>query len=710
MKKILAVVSTIFLAACGGGGGGAEAPAPVVPPAPAPLTITLNDSSHSTDEDNAVTANFDVSTNRSATLSYSTSNEPDYGSVSFSGNSFTYTPNNNFFGSDEFEVTASAESASDSAKISLTINSVNDVPVLEVSLVETDGSDYPLQFVTDALPINIAASDVETSDLDVSAIATFAGSTEQVNLSVDLQDQSLDLTNLANSGPINVNFLVSDGEASASASINFWRSKPITNDDTVDELYNLYGNSEDTDRGFRYAIFLDNMPSEEVITAAQDAFKFFFSDFLASPDEKVQKLIDDYFNVVIIESPLNTSAINVTTGEDVPNCGGEGSDPRTYCIRDIKPLAIAYVDAIFGEGYFDNYSVVTSKEGRGVNLGNLNIQPLLSAQDGINDAGTAYLYGPNRMLKTLKHEFGHGYQFLGDHYTSDFTREDDDGNPFYPESKWTNKRLFTETAPDVTYVQEPLESKWAHKFKSTSTIPGRDDQSDQSNEAVGWWSGCYSHDEVCYRSSYNSIMNGDYSNAGDWYLNGIRSDALDWDPVAAEGFELRTLAEQGLHLIDASLGSNNETLTVATELNIDNSVYEIRWYVNGVLQESNTNEKSITVSKTTGYQSIAYRVFDLREEPIITVTDDIDQFGDVYLGAYGGKTGRWYCSLLPNVWEGITERLCDSTIYAVYEGDVVYTTPAIGSSNADLESYSRFKYWYEYSGLGSQFVINWTYY
>ena len=121
MKKIITVLTTIFLAACGGGGGGAEAPTPVVPPAPAPLTITLNDSSHSTDEDNAITANFDVSTNRSASLSYSTSDEPDYGSVSFSGNSFTYTPNDNFFGSDEFEVTASAESVSDSAKISLTI-------------------------------------------------------------------------------------------------------------------------------------------------------------------------------------------------------------------------------------------------------------------------------------------------------------------------------------------------------------------------------------------------------------------------------------------------------------------------------------------------------------------------------------------------------------------------------------------------------------
>ena len=163
MKKIFVVLSTIFLAACGGGGGGAEAPAPVVPPAPAPLTITLNDSSHSTDEDNAVTANFDVSTNRSAALSYTASDEPDYGSVSFSGNSFTYTPNDNFFGSDEFEVTASAESASDSAKISLTINSVNDVPVLEVSLVESDDSEYPLTQASGKVEINLTYSDVETA-------------------------------------------------------------------------------------------------------------------------------------------------------------------------------------------------------------------------------------------------------------------------------------------------------------------------------------------------------------------------------------------------------------------------------------------------------------------------------------------------------------------------------------------------------------------
>ena len=710
MKKLLSFLTVILLAACGGGGGGGADQTPIAPPPP-PLTIDFADSSHSTDEDVQLSTGLSITTNRSANLSYSLTNEPDYGSVSFSGTNFTYTPDANYYGNDEFEVTASAEGVSDSAKISLTINSINDVPVLEVSLLETDGSDYPLKFAENSLPISISVSDVETetSALDVSASATFASNSEQANLSVNLQNQELNLTNLSNSGPVIVNFVVSDGEAAASASIKFWRSKPITNNVTSDELYNLYGNSENTDRGFRYAIFLDNMPSEEVVTVAQDSFKFFFSDFLASPDLSLQKTIDNSFNVVIIESPLNSSAINVTTGEDVEDCLGEGSDPRTYCIYDIKPAAIAYAESIFGSGYFDNYSVITSKEGRGVNLGNLNIQPLLSAQDGVGD-DNRYLYGPRRMLQTLKHEFGHGYQYLGDHYISDFIREDDDGNPFYPESRWTTKRMFTETAPDITYVQVPLESKWVHKFKSTTNIAGRDDESDLTNEAVGWWKGCYSHDEVCFRASYNSIMNGTYTNSSDWYLNEIRHDGLDLDPIAIEGFELRSLAEQGLHLIEASLGSNNETLTVSTQLNIDDSIYEIRWYVDGNLQESSTNAKSLTVSRSTGYQSIAYRVFDKREVPVITVTDDISQFGDVYLGEFGGKTGQFYCALLPNVWEGITDRICNSTYYAVYEGDLVYTAPSIATSNADLESYSRFKYWYEYSGLGAQFVINWTYY
>ena len=214
MKKLLSFLTVILLAACGGGGGGGADQTPIAPPPP-PLTIDFADSSHSTDEDVQLSTGLSITTNRSANLSYSLTNEPDYGSVSFSGTNFTYTPDANYYGSDEFEVTASAEGVSDSAKISLTINSINDVPVLEVSLVETDDSEYPLQFVSDTLTINLAASDVETENLTVTATATFAGTQSTTELEVDLANQTLGLANLKESGPMNILLSTSDGEATA---------------------------------------------------------------------------------------------------------------------------------------------------------------------------------------------------------------------------------------------------------------------------------------------------------------------------------------------------------------------------------------------------------------------------------------------------------------------------------------------------------------
>ena len=99
--------------------------------------------------------------------------------MSFSRTNFTYTPDANYYGNDEFEVTASAEGVSASAKISLTINSINDVPVIEVSLVDSDDSEYPSrsQQQRDTLTIKFAASDVETENLTVTATASADGQT-----------------------------------------------------------------------------------------------------------------------------------------------------------------------------------------------------------------------------------------------------------------------------------------------------------------------------------------------------------------------------------------------------------------------------------------------------------------------------------------------------------------------------------------------------
>ena len=195
MRQILSFLTLIFLTACGGGGGGADQ-TPIAP-APTPLTIDFSDSSHTTDEDVQLSTGFSISTNRSANLSLSLVNEPDYGSVSFSGTNFTYTPDANYFGNDEFEVTASAEGVSDSAKISLTINSINDVPVIEASLINSDDTEYPLSFTTTEgkLAINLSFSDIESSNADLTLTASVDSQTIAVE---DIQGSSANL-NFSNS-------------------------------------------------------------------------------------------------------------------------------------------------------------------------------------------------------------------------------------------------------------------------------------------------------------------------------------------------------------------------------------------------------------------------------------------------------------------------------------------------------------------------------
>ena len=78
-----------------------------------------------------------------------------------------------------------------------------------------------------------------------------------------------------------------------------------------------------------------------------------------------------------------------------------------------------------------------------------------------------------------------------------------------------------------------------------------------------------------------------------------------------------------------------------------------------------TNTTSITVNRSSGYTEIAYRVVDIRENPIVTVNDDLNNFADVYYGAYSKFNNRYYyCDIKPGSWEGITETACVPTFEA----------------------------------------------
>ena len=451
------------------------------------------------------------------------------------------------------------------------------------------------------------------------------------------------------------------------------------------------------------------MPSAEVMTAGREALKYFFNEFVHNGNSTLRKTTINMFNAVVIESPIGESTLGVVTGNDevYEGCPNPGGDPDIYCIVDLKPIIYEYVGKNYTEGYFDNYSVITGIRGRGVNNGDVNIQPLLYASD-INDAGTQYQGGPNYLLGVLKHEFGHGYLFAGDHYTSDFTAEDEDGNPKYD---LTYKYKWTDNSIDISYKTDPLEVQWVHQFKSTTNIPGRDDTSDTSNEAIGYWDGCYSHDTNCHRSSYRSIMNGMYQTDNEYYS--WRSDreineTRQFDPVAMEAFELRSLREQGSQSLNVSI-TDAGGLLAETDFVMDETKFELRWYVDGDEVTASRNQTSINVAKSSNtYQGIAYRIFDIREDAIIKATDEIAVYRDVYNGVFG-PYGNWYCDVGEGMWDQVTERICRSTLLgrgangSFYQGLVNWT-------DQDLRDSGFWKYWYEKSALGAQFVINWDYF
>ena len=127
MKNFSLFLVLIFIVSCGGGGGGGGTP-------PVPFAITLaSSSSISIDEDTSYTGNVVASANEPVTLQYELTSTTTNGILTFSATgSITYNPNENFNGQDQFSysVTAVEKSVTRNSTVTITINPVNDLPVI----------------------------------------------------------------------------------------------------------------------------------------------------------------------------------------------------------------------------------------------------------------------------------------------------------------------------------------------------------------------------------------------------------------------------------------------------------------------------------------------------------------------------------------------------------------------------------------------------
>ena len=128
MKKLYFLSLIFIISSCGGGGGGGGSD-----PVPIPFSLTLGLFSFSVNEDETYNGSVNASANETVTLEYLITSQPSNGNVQLtSSGAISYTPNLNYFGSDQFEysVRAVEKNVTKTATVNITVNSVDDPPTL----------------------------------------------------------------------------------------------------------------------------------------------------------------------------------------------------------------------------------------------------------------------------------------------------------------------------------------------------------------------------------------------------------------------------------------------------------------------------------------------------------------------------------------------------------------------------------------------------
>ena len=187
----------------------------------------------------------DIPTN---TLTYSIVNEPDHGIVSLAGDEATYTPSTDYNGQDSFTFKVNdGTSDSNIATVTITITSVNDVPVASNDSVSTD------EDTAKVITLGATDSDIPADTLTYSIVSNSSHGT------VTLLGNEVTYTPDANyNGPDQFSFKVNDGTADSNIatvsitvdSVNdlpIANSQSVTTDEDVGKLIILSGSDVDGD-------------------------------------------------------------------------------------------------------------------------------------------------------------------------------------------------------------------------------------------------------------------------------------------------------------------------------------------------------------------------------------------------------------------------------------------------------------------------------
>ena len=679
----------LALISCSGGSSIEAAP-------PALFTISTGNPTISLDEDTSYEGNlaYTVNTSEPYILSFSLISNPAIGSVQLSSNgSFIYMPDNNIYGSDSFEYSiamtnsAGTKNTSTSGIASLTINSVNDAPIIAVTQFTRveDSSRYPLVFVKDnQVRFSAAVSDVDQGD--ILTLSVRSPSNLSITYDLETQEAVLDVASLSLSGKKDIEISVSDGTASTSEILTFWLARDMSKADSVEKVYQLTGNSSSTTRLNNFVIILDNLDPEVLVGARKSTKNLvtFFNQNVLAPGA-LNLALDGYMNIGVIEA--SGKGLGVTIG-----CDKDFED--VYCISDVTELMDKKIQEYFTD--IDLRALITTVAGRGTSYGRYFIMDLLDSEE---ETLASYEI-------TLKHEFGHIMARLNDEYSDDW----DAGSVDCETLDCGDVDLESNTTSEDT----PEDLKWAHWITNIENVAGFDDG--QSVEGIGMFEGTY-YGPKTYRASFTNIMRDPYSDLDIFQENRTSADSNSFDLIASEAFIIHALKLQGLHnwRLDWDDG-NIGNVTFSTGLILNQDDFSIYWYLNDEEQSELRDLKSITLEKKiSAWDTVAYRVFEKNSDHL-RVADNINTFNDVYNGSFSSDPSIYIC---PDIRLSEDEKFDD--VYSSCRASFgIYLTNGTNLHfPGDYREYRNFEdlqqkeftivpLIYDDSGRGSAISINWS--
>ena len=707
MKKFFLLPILFILSACGGGGS-----SQVSTPEPIPFSLTIGLTAFSVDEDSQYSGSLNATANETVTITYSLISSTSNGTLDLSSSGeITYTPDSDFFGSDQFQysVTAEEKNVTKTATVNITINSVNDEPEIGV-LSDIDYSKDTLIHNTNlAFNVRVTDSDSDLNDLSFDMVI---GSAEiPGNFSPDTSTEiegdgilSFDLSSLQRGGLYDAEIRVFDGNNYDSVIFESWfagNRRTITIQQDVDptdgfeggqkiskdyEIYYLSG-GPDSSAGTKYLFVGDSLNGEIDINLYRRAL-------LAS----VNKLNDsdaseffnpNYFTILSAEpiDPDGSSPFGIRTG-----CAD--FDETIYCIGEMD--TDLFPEFLPGYEYRRHLiSVLTRIDGRGVNSGNKNIQRIREAD-------------PERTSTTLMHELGHAHGSMGDEYRNSDGREDEI-------SYWADRNPNTTTQSTISLL------KWKHHIEDHLNVLGKDvkvcynwgdgsiqnlrtreyidgsdcaclvnewrEYTDENGDLqyefirknpecakVGLFEGNYFGEFDNYRPTFCSIMDS-CSSGG-------------YGPVNVEGFAVGSIHNQGFYDafedVDFGFSNGNNRWNMTILANYDTSKITLKWYVNGEEQPELENQKSVSFNRPAGDSVQIYTAKAVDLTGTITSPDDILDNNDFYEGIF--QSNFTWC--------------------ADYDQSSGECNDFIRDPNPS--QYSNFDYGYMNGPLGFTWGINWS--